>query len=568
MKTKLLFKLGLIATLLFSTTIFAQWSSNSAINNSICTAPFLQYQQVAISDGSGGAIITWADKRSGTGVGAEQEFTDIYAQRINSAGVSQWLANGVPICTVAGRQHLPVIISDNNGGAIITWSDERNSSTNLSDIFAQHISSSGTILWALNGVSICSKVDDQNNVSTTSDGNGGAIITWEDRRNGLDYNIFAQSINSSGVTQWNLDGTLVCNATNNQKNPEIIAAETGQAIITWVDKRVSTSSSQIYALKINNGGVNAWGGTTTNGVLICAAVSCLEPKLVSDGNFGAIITWYDRRNGVDYNIYAQKIIADGTIPWLSLGGLGIEICTEVGNQVLPQICSDGANGAFIAWGDSRQGNTSSDVYFQHITNDSQFVIPWTINGSSIVSVTGSQNAPALIADGFGGAILSWNDYRNGSSADIYTQRVNATGFALWDNTLTGVPVCTEASDQSFATTIVQGNSGEAIIVWKDDRNGNSDIFAQKVNAQGTLANKTVAVENQFFTLYPNPTANANFSIQSLNSILDVTAYDILGKQIAIEKNNDSYKINASTGIYTIKISDDNGNSQIKKLILN
>ncbi len=71
-----------------------------------------------------------------------------------------------------------------------------------------------------------------------------------------------------------------------------------------------------------------------------------------------------------------------------------------------------------------------------------------------------------------------------------------------------------------------------------------------------------------FLVFPNPTLNGIFSIQSKNIIHNVTAFDILGKQIEVEKNNDSYKINASTGIYTIKIIDDNGNSQIKKLILN
>ncbi len=567
MKTKLLFQLGLLATLLFSTMIFAQWSPNSAVNNAICTAPFLQNQQVAVSDGSGGAIIVWADKRSGTGVGAEQSFTDIYAHRINAAGVLLWTSNGVPICTTASRQHMPKIISDDNGGAIIAWSDERNSATNLSDIYAQRINTSGVVLWAANGVSICSKVGFQDNPAIASDGNSGAIITWEDRRNGMDYNIFAQSINSTGTTQWNLDGVLVCNAANNQLKPQIVSAEAGQALITWEDKRLSSASSNIYVLKINSGGANAWGGTTTNGVLISAAGSCLEPKLVADGNFGAIITWYDLRNGIDYNIYAQKINANGNSPWLSPGGLGIEICTEVGNQELPQICADGANGAFIAWADGRQGNSDSDVYIQHIGSDSQIVTPWTFNGNRIVSVTGVQNAPALIADGFGGVIASWNDYRNGSNADIYSQRINASGFALWNNTLTGVPVCTEASDQSFATTIIQGNSGEAIVVWKDVRNGNSDIYAQKINADGTLSNDDFQTKNQNFTMYPNPTSNGTFFVQSEKTIQNVVAYDILGKQMEVEKNNNLYKINASAGIYTIKITDSDGNFQSKKLLI-
>ena len=568
MTTKLLLKSTIILLLVRTAAITAQWSSNSTINNSICTASGTQFQQVAVSDGSGGAIIAWADKRDGTGVGAELNFFDIYAQRINVNGTVQWTANGIPICNATGGQRFPSIISDNNGGAIISWTDDRNIATTNSDIYAQHVSATGTMFWAVNGVSICSKINAQANSAITSDGAGGSIITWEDKRNGTDDNIFAQSINSSGVAQWNLDGILVCNALNNQKNLQIIAAETGQAIITWEDNRLSTSSSNIYAFKINTGGGNAWGGNTTNGVLISAAGSCLAPKLVSDGNFGTIITWYDRRNGVDYNIYAQKIIANGTLPWLSVGGNGIEICIEVGDQVLPQICSDGANGAIITWEDGRQGATSSQIYVQHIDSNGLIVIPWSANGNRLSISTGAQNAPAIVSDGTGSAIVSWNDYRNGVNADIYVQHISANGVALWDNTISGVAVCSEASSQGFATSIVKGNAAEVIIAWQDSRNANFDIYAQKINATGTLANKNVALENQFYNLYPNPTSTGLFFIQSPNNIQSVSAFDIFGKQIGVKQSNNFYQIDAFGGIYMLKITDVDGNSQIKKILIN
>lgn len=569
MKTKLLNRAIQLTILLFNTAVFSQWSSNSAVNNPICTVPFLQNQQVAISDGSGGAIIAWADKRSGTGVGAEQEFTDIYAQRINAAGVLQWLANGVPICTVAGRQHLPAIISDNNGGAIISWSDERNSATNNNDIYAQKINSSGIVQWSSNGVSICTKINAQSNSAIASDGNGGAIITWEDRRNAIDDNIFAQSINSMGITQWNLDGILVCNATNNQKNPQIIATETGQSIIVWEDSRIANAVYDIYALKINNGGGNAWGGAATNGVAICTASdNQLEPKLVSDGNFGAIITWYDRRNGLDYNIYAQKINANGIIPWLSVGGQGIAICLATGNQSQPQICADATNGAIITWDDTRQSPTESDIYIQRITTNGGVL--WGVDGSGVITTAGNQLFPAIISNGDSGAIVSWTDYRNGANADVYCQQFDSSGFAQWSGNIIigGVVVCNEASSQATPTTIIQDAVGGAIVVWKDDRNANSDIYAQKINSTGTLEIKNQERENQSIIMYPNPTQNGSFSIQSKTTIQEVTAFDILGKEISVEKNNDSYKLNASSGIYTIKISDIDGNSQIKKIIIN
>ena len=44
----------------------AAWSSDPTVNNAISTAVDRQYAQTIISDGSGGAIITWIEHRSGT----------------------------------------------------------------------------------------------------------------------------------------------------------------------------------------------------------------------------------------------------------------------------------------------------------------------------------------------------------------------------------------------------------------------------------------------------------------------------------------------------------------------
>ena len=100
---------------------------------------------------------------------------------------------------------------------------------------------------------------------------------------------------------------------------------------------------------------------------------------------------------------------------------------------------------------------------------------------------------------------------------------------------------------------------------------------------GTTTNKNIPIfiicptslavqdQNQVvsqFLLYPNPITNNTFSIQSKNTIISVVAFDFLGKQIDIEKIDSFYKIQAASGIYTIKIIDSDGNSQFKKLIIN
>ena len=156
------------------------------------------------SDGSGGAIITWMDYRSGT--------YDICAQSINASGVVLWTADGVPISTAAGDQLNPTITSDGSGGAIITWMDYRSGTY---DIYAQSINASGVVLWTADGVPISTAAGDQLNPTIISDGSGGAIITWEDYRSGT-YDIYAQRINASGAVQWTADGVPISTAAGDQ----------------------------------------------------------------------------------------------------------------------------------------------------------------------------------------------------------------------------------------------------------------------------------------------------------------------------------------------------------------
>ena len=147
----------------------AAWSSDPTVNNAISTAVDRQYAQTIISDGSGGAIITWQDQRGGAG-------SDIYAQRIDASGVVQWTVDGVAISTATDNQMSPTMISDGSGGAIITWQDDR-SGTNW-DIYAQRINAGGAVQWEANGVAISTAANDQAPPTIIGDGSGGAIVTW------------------------------------------------------------------------------------------------------------------------------------------------------------------------------------------------------------------------------------------------------------------------------------------------------------------------------------------------------------------------------------------------------
>ncbi|OFY85864.1 MAG: hypothetical protein A3F72_16110 [Bacteroidetes bacterium RIFCSPLOWO2_12_FULL_35_15] len=453
--------------------VFAQWSTNSAINNAICIAGGDQTLPTSISDGNGGVILTWQDRRNGK--------TDIYAQKINLNGTVQWGINGVAICTASNNKENPVIISDGNGGAIIAWGDRRSGNA---DIYVQHVDANGIVQWTNDGVVICSAEDQNVSPAITTDGNGGAIVAWYNSNYG-NGDIYAQRINSSGAILWAFNGIAVSNASGIQEVPKIISDGSGGAIITWNDNRNINASYynwDIYAQRISASGIAQW---TINGVEICTEMGGQgNGAIVSDGNGGAIITWEDRRTGfLNIDVYAQYVNANGAVQWTTGG---VAICTATGEQYAQLSCitSDGSGGAIITWFDGRSGSNNYDIYVQSINANG--VVQWTSNGVAVCTAYNYQFSPTLISDNNGGAIIAWTDYRNGNN--LYAQRINSNGLAQW--TYNGVAISSAANSQRGQAIISDGNGG-AILAWQDGRNGNSDIYAQRINFNGSFCTNPV-----------------------------------------------------------------------------
>jgi len=395
-----------------STDIYAQRVSGSgavlwaADGIPISTAANNQSVPQLVSDGSGGAIITWEDNRNGT--------YDIYAQRVSRDGTVQWAAGGVAVSAATNAQLAPQLISDGLGGAIIVWLDFRNGA---SDLYAQRINAAGVAQWTADGVPLSTAADAQQSQHLVSDGSGGAIIVWQDHRSVAHADIFAQRINGEGQVQWTADGAAISTAANHQRFPRLISDGAGGAIVVWQDLRSGTN--KVFAQRVNGDGTAQWAA---DGIPIATTPNAQStPQIVSDDAGGALITWQD---GSD--IAAQRINGSGAAQWAAEG---VAISTATDAQSFPRIIPDGVGGAIVAWTDRRNG-TDYDLYAQRINSGG--TVQWSANGVALSTATGDQSSGAatspsqIIPDGAGGAILIWQDHRGGSG-DIYAQGISASG---------------------------------------------------------------------------------------------------------------------------------------------
>ena len=201
---------------------------------------------------------------------------------------------------------------------------------------------------ANNGTMVSAQVSHQTMSQVTADGLGGSIVVWQDLRNNIYYDIFAQRLDASGSPLWAANGIPVCRAFNNQTEPQVIADGTGGAIVAWIDNR--SGNTDIFVQRIDASGAPAW---LYDGVpVLTLANAQLGVQLVSDGSGGTVLTWQDHRNG-NADIFAQRFNASGAPLWTNDG---VPICTHPSTQEVPMLVPDGTGGAVIVWQELRRGS--------------------------------------------------------------------------------------------------------------------------------------------------------------------------------------------------------------------
>ena len=209
----------------------------------------------------------------------------VFTQKIEKNGTVRWGSNGLTINIRQDAMKPPQITRDQKGGAIITWSDFRNSHF---DVYAQRVSSSGSKLWQENGIPICEKTASQSVKNIISDSNGGALIFWDDVQ-GTSYNVCVQRIDSSGNKILEPDGRVLFSSTSPLSQYEFVLDKNKEIFFFW-----STLEGNIYAQKVDYNGNLVWA----NPVSICATQSFVAYLAAAKSNInGIVIAWLDNRNG-------------------------------------------------------------------------------------------------------------------------------------------------------------------------------------------------------------------------------------------------------------------------------
>jgi hypothetical protein len=443
----------------------AAWPHDPFVNVPLSTSNSVQTDAVVVADGAGGAIVVWCDDR-----GYPQR---VCAQRVAADGALLWDPAGVVISRngpdhIPDYDPRPVIVADGAGGAVVAWGGWGGPEAYRTTVIAQRVTADGAVMWGDDGVLLCGSAGYKDDVNIAADGAGGAVVVWADTRRNMPLSmtgdIYAQKVAADGSVQWADDGQLVSSGAGYQIYPAVVGDGDGGAIVTWNDfnraiyagvgraQRIAANGSRAWlpngvvvtqtgvhygpaltedgaggaivawngsallAQRLSHAGVAQWasGGVTVGSGQLAA--------IVCDGAGGAIITWGDHR-GTDIDIYAQRISGTGVRQWATAG---VAITTAPGDQGMSTLAADGAGGALVSWVNLVSTPVYIDnVFAQRVTPTGELL--WSRGGAAVCIADEAQYPGGIVSDGAGGAIVAWTDYRTAYPARAYAQWIDAAG---------------------------------------------------------------------------------------------------------------------------------------------
>lgn len=172
-------------------------------------------------------------------------------------------------------------------------------------------------------------------------------------------------------------------------------------------------------------------------------------------------------------------------------------------QESPSITVINSQLIFICWIDYRN-DSEGDIYGQLIDKNG---IIWSNDGLPLATAKGKQSEVKVSSDKLGSIFVTWRDFRNDIEGNIFAQKLNLYGEALWKKD--GLPIIQLYGEQSVPKIIPDEMSG-AFVCWLDKSNRIAQVYIQRINEEG----------NKIFGEYGKFISDPSFKIEDYRTFFD------------------------------------------------
>ena len=315
--------------------------------------------------------------------------------------------------------------------------------------------------------------ENQINARLAIDSGNNTYIVWQDYGHSSASKIYAQKYNSAKVAQWDSGVDKVIGTANNQILPDILIDNATNAVyMAWNDDSNGNQDSFIVKLSTATGN-EIWIGSKKVETIGADNADQSKPRIALSGGADLTVVWQDNRAG-DTDIYTRRYNPDKTTAWNE-----IKVNTDGGstNQTLPVVVTDSEDFTNIAWTDERNGN--KDIYMQRLSASGN--LEWIDMQINADGGSTDQYAPTIAIDSLDNIYVAWTDERNGNQ-DVYLAKFASTSARVWPSDL--LVNSDGGSTHQSEPSIAIDSTDTIYVAWTDERNGNKDIYAQKLDVAG------------------------------------------------------------------------------------
>ena len=339
----------------------------------------------------------------------------------------------------------------------------------------------------LEATGVTNKGDKKPQITALNDGEYVVTYYGVDSSGG-DFSIFVQKFNGDGTIQGDqvqLEATGVTDGSD--LSPQITAVgENGEYVVTYqgIDSDGGTS---IFVQKFNGDGtiqgeqVQLKATYTTDDYDVTPQITALN-----DGEY--VVTYHGIDSDGDYSIFVQKFKSDGTIQG---DQVKLEGVTGSGYDYAPQITAVGENGEYVVtyYGEDSGGDYS--IFVQKFSSSG------TIQGEQVKleapDVTSGLDAyPKITALNDGAYVVTYHGYdSDGGDYSIFVQKFSSSGAIQGAQVkLEGLP----GGDDEYPQITALNDGAYVVTFYGEDSDGHDSIFVQKFSSNGAIQGAQVKLE--------------------------------------------------------------------------
>lgn len=200
------------------------------------------------------------------------------------------------------------------------------------------------------------------NISISPGENGGAFITWSDKKNEKFTGSFIQFINADGNAGFRADGKILSSLESDNLNPILSNQYEGSVVACWLEQYGETKTA-LKVQRIKQNGFFLWD---ENGLQVTDGGNEIKEYKITTDDFGTSYILFSEKDAATkkYFLKLQKISPSGYIEY---SYKGLTLASSDGRISSLNIFHSAKNGNYIFWNDEKTEKTIS--YFAFLPVD-------------------------------------------------------------------------------------------------------------------------------------------------------------------------------------------------------